>query len=352
MLRFIPLSELKLRRGAKYLIKNLIPAQGITVPWGPPKCGKTFIILDMALHIAAGIEYRGRKTLFGPVAYCGLEGGDGIPARLVAACKGMNIEDRNLPFKYCIDSFQFTKTGGADELIKYIEEAFSDKPPVLVILDTLNRSLNGKENDDEDMTHYTRCAEEVGKKFNCAIIVIHHCGVSGDKPRGHTALTGTCAAQLKIARANKMPVGEGKPMMVSTTVEFMKDGPEGSIEYSWLRPITITDPEDPEYEPEDTCYVVPAPEPGDSGDELNVLSGHTKKALSLLQELLSQEDEERVTHDRWRGFFHAHTKGKKESVAKAFYRASDDLKKKGVIIREGPWVFLPKPEDPKSNPGI
>jgi hypothetical protein len=37
-----------------YLIDELIPAAGIVVVWGPPKCLKSFTILDMMLHVAKG----------------------------------------------------------------------------------------------------------------------------------------------------------------------------------------------------------------------------------------------------------------------------------------------------------
>jgi AAA domain len=44
------------------LIKDLIPRSGITVVWGEPKCGKTFKLIDITMHIARGVEYRGRRT--------------------------------------------------------------------------------------------------------------------------------------------------------------------------------------------------------------------------------------------------------------------------------------------------
>lgn len=36
------------------LVRGLIAAQSLVLVWGPPKSGKSFVALDLALHIAAG----------------------------------------------------------------------------------------------------------------------------------------------------------------------------------------------------------------------------------------------------------------------------------------------------------
>ena len=50
-----------------YLVKGLISRAGLTVIWGPPKCGKSFWMFDLAMHIALGWLYRGRHVQFGCV---------------------------------------------------------------------------------------------------------------------------------------------------------------------------------------------------------------------------------------------------------------------------------------------
>jgi AAA domain/Bifunctional DNA primase/polymerase, N-terminal len=53
-----------------YLIDELIPAAGIVVVWGPPKCLKSFTVLGAMLHVAKGWEYRDRWVRQGTVVYC------------------------------------------------------------------------------------------------------------------------------------------------------------------------------------------------------------------------------------------------------------------------------------------
>ena len=62
--------------------------------------------------------------------------------------------------------------------------------PVAVVLDTLNRSLTGSENSDEDMGAYIKATDAIREAFDCSVLVVHHCGINDSRPRGHTSLTG------------------------------------------------------------------------------------------------------------------------------------------------------------------
>jgi hypothetical protein len=51
--------EIRVGRERRYLVKDILPRNGLVVAWGPPKCGKTFWVLDLVMHVALGWEYRG-----------------------------------------------------------------------------------------------------------------------------------------------------------------------------------------------------------------------------------------------------------------------------------------------------
>ena len=84
-------------------------------------------------------------------------------------------------------------------LINEIRAQTADEPPVLVVIDTLNRSLNGSESRDEDMSRYIQAADAVREAFKCAVALVHHCGIEASRPRGHTSLTGAADAQILMA---------------------------------------------------------------------------------------------------------------------------------------------------------
>jgi hypothetical protein len=76
----VPFKSVMLSTSAVYLVKGLIPRAGLTVVWGPPKCGKSFWAFDLAMHVVRGVAYRGRRVQQGAVVYIALEGGYGFRA--------------------------------------------------------------------------------------------------------------------------------------------------------------------------------------------------------------------------------------------------------------------------------
>lgn len=122
----------------------------------------------------------------------------------------------------------------------------------LVVLDTLNRSIGGSENNDQDMGAYIKAADAIREAFNCAVIIVHHCGVTETRPRGHTSLTGAVDAQLAVKRDH---VG-----LITVTVEWMKDGSgEGDVIASKLELVEIG--LDQDGDAVSSCIVVPSEVP-------------------------------------------------------------------------------------------
>jgi hypothetical protein len=173
---------------AVYLVKGIIPRSGITVVWGPPKCGKSFWTFHVAMHVALGWEYQGRRVHGGPVVYLALEGGEGFKARIEAfRQRCLSEQASDIPFYLISASVNFVKDRAA--LVESIKNQL-DKMPVLVVIDTLNRSLAGSESDDKDMAAYIRAADAIREALGCAVVIVHHCGVDGTRPRGHTSPAG------------------------------------------------------------------------------------------------------------------------------------------------------------------
>ena len=82
-LRLIPFDEIKLGTESRYLVKGIIPRFGLVIVWGPPKCGKSFWMFDVAMHVALGWQYRDRRVQQGAAVYCAFEGQKGLEARTV-----------------------------------------------------------------------------------------------------------------------------------------------------------------------------------------------------------------------------------------------------------------------------
>ena len=194
-IKLIPFDEITLGTQRRDLVKGLIPRVGLTVAWGPPKCGKSFWTFDLALHVALGWEYRGRRVHQGSVVYCAFEGQTGIEAR-VAAFRKRSLAGHVDKVPLFLEPITLDLVRDHRALIAAIKRQLGEEKPVAVALDTLNRSIRGSESSDEDMTAYVNAADAIRAAFDCAVIIIHHCGIDGTRPRGHTSLTGAADAQL------------------------------------------------------------------------------------------------------------------------------------------------------------
>jgi hypothetical protein len=166
--------------------------------------------------------------------------------------------DQNIPFFLQPVTLDLVRDHQA--LIDAIKAALGDTAPVMIVLDTLNRSLRGSESSDQDMSAYIKAADTIREQFSCAVVVVHHCGINEQRPRGHTSLTGACDAQLAVFRD---PRGN-----IIVTVEFMKDGPHGDIIASRLETHDVA--LDQDEEPITSCVVVPteASKPTSAGPKL------------------------------------------------------------------------------------
>jgi hypothetical protein len=238
-------NEIALSTDRRYLVKGVIPYPGLSVIWGPPKSGKSFWTLDLTLHVALGREYRGKRVHQGPVVYCCFEGQSGISARVEAFRQRFLAEDaESVPFYLLPTPIDLIREH--TDLIAAIREL--ETAPVAVVLDTLNRSLNGSENSDEDMGAYIKATDAIREAFNSSVLVVHHCGNNDSRPRGHTSLTGAADARLAVTR------DLAKNILVE--VEFMKDGEGSEAIVSKLEAMEVGSDQDGEEIT--SCVVVPS----------------------------------------------------------------------------------------------
>ncbi|MCK1542203.1 AAA family ATPase [Bradyrhizobium sp. 160] len=335
---FTRFREIILSTAQRYLVKGLIPNMGLVVVWGPPKCGKSFWVFDLVCHIAADWEYRGRRVKQRDVVYFAFEGQEGFGARVEAFRKQHDVDD--IPFYLSGNRVVLPQDGAA--VLKAIEDEFPEVHPGVVVLDTLNRSIAGSENTPEDMTAYIRTADMIRDRFQCVVIVIHHCGVDGDRPRGHTSLTGAADAQISVKRdAAKNIVAK---------VEFMKDGPEGDEIISSLEAVTVG--RDDTGDDITSCVVVTADStaPASKG----AVYGQAGIALRLLQDALASGGEisshpaiptgvRTIREEAWRADCYARMfsqDASQTSKQKAFVRAAKTLHERQLIGKHGDHVWL------------
>ena len=269
-IKLVPWHEIRLPEAPPYLVHGIIPATGLTLIWGPPKQGKSFVTLDMMMHVARDdlTEYRGRAVMHGPVVYCAFEGQAGYGKRL-EAYRIKHSPRPDTPFWLMPSRLDLV----ADHQALGDAVAGISPAPVAIVLDTLNRSFAGSESRDGDMSAWVDAADYLRERFECAVIIVHHCGIETSRPRGHTSLKGAVACEASV----KQDVS-GKVIM---TVESMRDGEAGDVIASRLEVVTVGD--------DTSCVVVPTEFVHDKAEAKKARLGNSQKlALEALVSLVAK----------------------------------------------------------------
>ncbi len=270
----IPFDSIAFDPTPAYLVKGIIPRVGLAVVWGPPKCGKSFLVLDLAMHVALGWEYRGRRVKQGAVVYCALEGAAAFKTR-VEAFRMTRLQDDAGEVQFHLMASPMSLVADHAALIASIRTALGSVIPAAIVIDTLNRSLAGSESDDADMANYVKAADAVRDAFSCAVIVVHHCGHEGTRPRGHSSLIGALDAQIAVKR--------DAADNIIATVELMKDGPQGEEFVSRLESVEVGIDDDGEKITSCVIYSVEGAEPTRAATKPKMPKG-ARIALDALHE--------------------------------------------------------------------
>jgi hypothetical protein len=278
----VAFEDIRLSRVPVFLVKGLIQRVGLTLVYGAPKTGKSFVVLDIALHVALGREYRGRRVQQGSVVYCVLEGASAFNAR-IEAFRQRHLGEHTGRVPLYLMSRPLRLVHDNADLIASIRSELADERPAMVVIDTLNRSIDGSESEDKVMTAYVGAADALRDAFHCAVVVVHHSGIDASRPRGHTSLTGAADAQLSVKRKGDNVILE---------VECCKDGPGGDKIISTLDSFIVG--QDDEGEPITSCVVVPADASlavARNDRATRGLNSRQRNALSVLSEVTADRGE-------------------------------------------------------------
>lgn len=330
--KLIPFANVRLDPTPAYSVKGILPRTGLAVVWGPPKCGKSFWTFDLTMHVALGWEYRGHRVKGGPVVYLALEGGHGFAARVEAWRQRHLAADHDDPVPFYLVDVPVDLVADHATLVAAIKT--QEQKPAVVVIDTLNRALIGDENKSDDMARFIRAADVIRAAFDCLVVVIHHCGVVGSRPRGHTSLAGADDVQIAIERNQ-----EGT---IVAKIEHMKDGDASAPMASRLEPVELGI--DADGDPISSCVIVASELPVKLGGAAATLSGATKLAFDSLCEVLAESGEvppasnhippdiRVVSAVLWREhFYKAYAGDKPDAKQKAFVRATLKLQEKKLV---------------------
>ena len=234
-----------------WLIQRWLQKRALIMIHGPSGGGKTFVVLDWCLHIAAGLqEWHGHKIRPGEVVYLAGEGHHGLRGR-VAAWKSHHQADR-LTMWLSQDGCDLNTSGGYAKVVKNIR-ALKIRP-VIIIVDTLHRFLLGDENSAQDAKVMLDSCNALMSEFDCSVGLVHHTGVSDEaqhRARGSSAWRGALDIEISI-----VPGKPGQPLQIIQRKNKDAEIPPPILAH--LRPYIIPGWLDDDGQPITSAIVIPA----------------------------------------------------------------------------------------------
>jgi hypothetical protein len=196
-LKLVHLSELlKNREPMKWLVKNRLPEVGQGTIYAPSGEGKTWLTVDLAGNVASGRDWLGAPTKRGVVAYLAGEGFHGIKERYAGWIKG-NRGNPEMPLYISDKGGSLDTPSGLNEVLEALQSL--PAPPVLVIVDTKARFMEGDENGTREAGLYVRACDMIRDTFQCFVLSVHHTGKDADRgPRGNSAFKGADDCLYKV----------------------------------------------------------------------------------------------------------------------------------------------------------
>lgn len=180
----------------RWMVRGVLPAEGLAALYGASGTGKSFLILDMGCAVADGAEWFGRRVTQAPVTYVCLEGEAGIGKRVKAWSLHNNAPVPDA-LRFITQPFDLLSDDVA-ELAKAI--IAGGGAGGMVIIDTLNRAAPGAdENSSVDMGKLIAAAKQLQSLTGGLVLLVHHTGKDTSKGlRGHSSLYAALDGAIEV----------------------------------------------------------------------------------------------------------------------------------------------------------
>jgi hypothetical protein len=310
-------------------VERLLTDGALSVVFGESNSGKTFFALDLALHVAAGLAWQGRRVEQGCVLYFALEAAGSIRNRVVA-WRQHHAPDQRVAFGLVPGGLDLVTSDaealGAIATIRQAAEA-AGLPVKLVVVDTLSRAMaGGNENAPEDMGKLVKHVDQIRLATGAHVMLVHHAGKDQARgARGHSLLRAAVDTEIEVTGGE-----DGHAARVTKQRDLV-----GGDRFAFALEEVIIGA-DRRGADVTTCVVEPVNAPEPQAKRRNLTVDQTR-ALDLLTDLIRQKGElghegvprdcRSVPENDWRTCFFDKAKPAAPYNTKrmAFTRASDAL---------------------------
>lgn len=186
----------------RWLVKGWLQQESLIMIHGPSGGGKTFVLLEWLLTIAAGrTEWNGRKVRPGAVVYLAGEGHAGLRGRTAGWKQARGV--KALQMWISSTGCDLNTPAGYQQAVSEIKRI--GVVPAVIAVDTLHRFLAGDENSAQDAKTMLDACALLMREFGCTVVLVHHTGVSEEaqhRARGSSAWRGALEIEISVVPGN------------------------------------------------------------------------------------------------------------------------------------------------------
>ena len=187
----------------QFLIDGLIPQGSLSMLFGDPGCGKSFLAIDIAMCIATGSRFHSKPVKRGAVIYIAGEGYRGLTQRAWAWAAHKEIPIESAEIYISRSSVDIPDDDAREKLTSEIYSLLGDnRKPELIVLDTVARNFGGNdENSTRDMGAFITAVDAINAEFDCTTLLVHHTGhADKSRARGAIALKGALDNEYRLSK--------------------------------------------------------------------------------------------------------------------------------------------------------
>lgn len=211
MARLLTTESLLSQPNPEYLVDGLMELDSETWIIAPSGGFKSFVVLDIANHVAAGRPWQGLRVRQGRVVYVVAEGRRGMKLRHQAWLRTYGDAGDIVFLPEPVQA-------GNPAAWAVLVEACRRLEPVLVVLDTQARVTVGlEENSARDMGIFVEAVRALKAATGACVAIVHHTGRRGGDARGSSALDGAQDTEVRIER-------KGRTMRAVVSLDKQKEG--------------------------------------------------------------------------------------------------------------------------------
>lgn len=218
-----------------WLIPNWLPDDATAMIFGAKGTLKSFVALDIALSVAAGVSCLGQRPLRqGRTFFCGAEGLRMLAkARTTAWLLAHGLEPATILPIHFLPPPRLAIAGETEEFANRLTELCAGERPALIVLDTFSKIMSGlDESKPADVAQFIRFVEALREAFDCPILTLHHLGKdAGRGARGHSSIIADQETLIEL---------EAEKPIVRAMVRYHKDA-ENPPPFQWeLRNVAMS----------------------------------------------------------------------------------------------------------------